>query len=130
MAGAAGRRRRRGRMAAIAEVESAIERRSQSRGRKTHRRCHRVRWRQETTGRREAMTAQSGTIPRQWTRQQAAFVAVACLLAGVGGGWFLGGLRHPAPFASSASIVPSPPKAQTATPVQPDAAQLKAAADA
>jgi len=76
------------------------------------------------------MTAQSGTIPRQWTRQQAAFVAVACLLAGVGGGWFLGGLRHPAPFASSASIVPSPPKAQTATPVQPDAAQLKAAADA
>jgi len=77
------------------------------------------------------VTAQSQLASRQWTRQQAAILAVACLIAGVAGGWALGALKHPAASSSAMPSTVAPVAAsQTAAPSQPDPAQLKATADA
>jgi len=77
------------------------------------------------------MTAQSRLQSRQWTRKQAALLAVACLLVGVAGGWFVGGFKHPAASVSAAAS-DRPPRAagQAAAPPETTRAQLKAAADA
>ncbi len=77
------------------------------------------------------MIAQTQPGSRRWTRKHAAFLAVACLIVGVAGGWALGGLKH---RAASVAAVPSAvaPQAtgQAATPSQPAPEQFKAAADA
>jgi len=77
------------------------------------------------------MTAPSQPPSRQWTRKQAATLAVACLLAGVAGGWSIGGFKQRAPSASTASSNAATPAGdQASSASQPPPAQLKAAADA
>ena len=74
------------------------------------------------------MIAQSQPPTRQWTRAQAAILAVACLLVGVAGGWALGGFKHSLSPASSSSVATT--AASKGAPAQPTPSQLKAAADA
>jgi tetratricopeptide (TPR) repeat protein len=77
------------------------------------------------------MTSPSRTPIRQWTRKQAAILAVACLLAGIAGGWSIGGFHGQTARASAKpSNAPVQVVSQAPTATQPDPAQLKAAADA
>jgi tetratricopeptide (TPR) repeat protein len=77
------------------------------------------------------MTGPSRTPIRQWTRKQAAILAAACLLAGIGGGWFIGGFHGQTALASAEpSNISKRADSQAPAATQPDPARLKAAADA
>jgi cytochrome c-type biogenesis protein CcmH/NrfG len=77
------------------------------------------------------MTSPSQAPFRQWTRKQAAILAVACLVVGIAGGWSIPGFHSKtAPTSASSSNIPAPPVSKASAAAQPDPAQLKAAADA
>jgi tetratricopeptide (TPR) repeat protein len=68
---------------------------------------------------------------KEWTMQQALILAVACVAAGVAGGWFIHGGQSAA-IAGTAKTVSAPPPVENAAapaPQPPSPAQLKAMAD-
>lgn len=68
----------------------------------------------------------------QWTRERAALLAVVSLMAGIAGGWLIGGLRHPVEARATKPAVISTPAA-TASQPSPRASnpeQMKEEADA
>jgi tetratricopeptide (TPR) repeat protein len=68
----------------------------------------------------------------QWTRERAALLAVFSLMAGIAGGWLIGGLRHPVEARATKPAVISAPAA-TASQPGPRASnpeQMKEKADA
>jgi cytochrome c-type biogenesis protein CcmH/NrfG len=69
---------------------------------------------------------------KQWSQKSAIVLSVACLLAGIAGGWFIRGLRSPAVSGSAKAASVPAPAAIAAAPVSqmPDAARLKEMADA
>jgi tetratricopeptide (TPR) repeat protein len=77
------------------------------------------------------MIGLSRAYSREWTRMQAALLAVLCLAIGSAGGWFIPGFHHPATVVSAkAANAPVPAVGQAPAAAQPNSAQLKAAADA
>jgi tetratricopeptide (TPR) repeat protein len=67
----------------------------------------------------------------RWTKQQATILAVACLLAGIAGGWSIRGPRTQGPAASpTASSVSAPPANVSPSPAEPTPMQLEQMADA
>ena len=77
------------------------------------------------------MTLPNPVRAAQWTRPKAAVLAVICLLAGIGGGWSIGGFRGAASRINGKSADASTPLVGEAANASPPAAnQLKAAADA
>ncbi|MGO9338126.1 MAG: tetratricopeptide repeat protein [Terracidiphilus sp.] len=78
------------------------------------------------------MTDTNRTPIEQWTKQQAAILAVICLTAGIAGGWTIRATQSPALTAPSNSAVSSAPAAMGAGPASstPSPARLKELADA
>ena len=66
----------------------------------------------------------------RWTRERAALFAMACLLAGIAGGWSIRGARVQSPAAVSVAAVNPGPTASSAAPQAVDSAHLKEMADA
>ena len=69
----------------------------------------------------------------RWTRERAALLALACLVAGTAGGWSIRGLRTPAGSpATATTTVPAAPvvsQERSSAPQQATPAQLKEMAD-
>ena len=66
----------------------------------------------------------------RWTRERAALFAMACLLAGIAGGWSMRGAGVQTSAAVSVATVNPAPTPSTAAPQAVDAAHLKDMADA
>ncbi len=66
----------------------------------------------------------------RWTRERAALFAMACLMAGIAGGWSIRGARVQTRAAVSVATVNPVPTPSTAAPQAMDAVHLKEMADA
>lgn len=77
-----------------------------------------------------SVTMQTSSIRMRtrWTRERTAMFALVCLVAGTAGGWFVRGLRPPAPSIAPAAAAVNQEAA--AAPVQPGPAQMREMADA
>lgn len=70
------------------------------------------------------------SLQREWTNKQALILITLCLLAGIGGGWFLRGVQTPGANVVAKSVAPVPSATNpVAAPPAPDPARLKAIAD-
>lgn len=78
------------------------------------------------------MTSFNRMFTGQWTRERAAFLAVVCLMAGIAGGWLIGGLRHPVEARTTKTAVVAAPAVASNQPgtQAPNPAQMKEMADA
>jgi tetratricopeptide (TPR) repeat protein len=73
----------------------------------------------------------NGTHIRRWTIKQALLLAIACLVAGIAGGWSIRAVQGTASNGTARSAAVSAPAAQSAnaTPQMPNPVQLKQMAD-
>lgn len=77
------------------------------------------------------MSHRNRTLLLEWNRTQATMLAVACLCAGVAGGWSIQGFHAhtSSPGTGSSRIAPSAIKQSPSTATQAESAQLKVSAD-